>query len=211
MLINICGICHLIKRLKFLSWKGNNMVKTENLYALPFSTDVKTIAISDPKAHYDHFKHAIDFLMGEETPIFAMRDGAVTEVKDDSDEGGLDEKYRDDIKYLNYLTLQHDNGEYSQYCHVKYRGVLVRVGDRVKEGQDIALSGNTGYSSAPHLHVMVFRLNKTKIGWESLEIRWKDYQLTIHTGEEANELLQTEEYKPLLDAIVKPRKNQVIL
>ena len=183
------------------------MTKTKNLYSLPFSTDVKTIAISDPKAHYEHFKYAIDFLMREETSILSMRDGVVTEVKDDSTEGGLDPKYRDDIKYLNYLTLQHNNGEYSQYCHVKYRGALVRVGDRVKERQDIARSGNTGYSSAPHLHVMVFRKNDTKIGWESLEIRWKDYQLKIHTGEEANELLQTEEYKPLLDAILKSRKN----
>jgi murein DD-endopeptidase MepM/ murein hydrolase activator NlpD len=183
------------------------MVKTKNLYALPFSTDVKTIAISDPKAHYDHFKHAIDFLMEEETPILSMRDGVVTEVKDDSNEGGLDEKYKDDIKYLNYLTLQHDNGEYSQYCHLKCKGALVKVGDRVKERQRICLSENTGYSSAPHLHVMVFRRNDTKIGWESLEIRWKDYQLKIHTGEEANKLIQTEEYKSLLDAIVKPRKN----
>jgi len=166
------------------------MVKTKNLYALPFSADVKTIAISDPKVHYDHFKHAIDFLMEEETLIRAMRDGVVIEVKDDSNEGGLDSKYEDDMKqeeykYLNYLTLQHDNGERSQYCHVRYKGVLVKVGDKIRDGQDIALSGNTGYSSAPHLHVMVFRLNDTKIGWESLEIRWKGYELKIHTGEEA--------------------------
>lgn len=183
------------------------MPKTKNLYSFPFSADVKTIAISDPKAHYEHFKYAIDFLMKEETRIHAMRNGIVTDVKDDSNEGGLDPRYRDDIKYLNYLTLQHDNGEYSQYCHVKYRGALVSVGDTVKEGQDIALSGNTGYSSAPHLHVMVFKLNKTKIGWKSLEIRWKDYQLRIHTGEEANKLLQTEEYKPLLDSILQSKED----
>ena len=48
----------------------------------------------------------------------------------------------------------------------------MKVGDTVRKGQVIALSGNTGFTTTPHLHFMVFRLNNTKVGFESLEILW---------------------------------------
>jgi murein DD-endopeptidase MepM/ murein hydrolase activator NlpD len=182
------------------------MTKTKNTYIHPFEKNVKTIAMSDPRAHFKHFKHSIDFLMEEGTPILAARDGVVVDVKDDSSEGGIDPKY-DDMKYLNYLTIEHENGEFSQYCHLKHKGALVKADEKVKEEQKIALSGNTGFTSAPHLHFMVFKINKTKIGWESLEIRWKDYKSVIHDEGEVNKLLLTEEFKPLLDSILKSREN----
>lgn len=65
---------------------------------------------------------------------------------------------------MNYVTLRHSNGEWSQYVHLKYRGSLVKLGEKVRQGQPIALSGNTGFSAAPHLHFHVFKFNKTKIG-----------------------------------------------
>ncbi|MFH1211650.1 MAG: M23 family metallopeptidase, partial [Candidatus Woesearchaeota archaeon] len=63
-------------------------------------------------------------------------------------------------------------GEFSQYLHLKFKGSLVKTGVRVKKGQPIALSGNTGFTTAPHLHFIVFRLNNTEIGWESLKVRF---------------------------------------
>ena len=78
------------------------------------------------------------------------------------------------IKYLNYITLKHDNGEYSQYGHLQYNSAFVKLEDKVEKGQPIALSGNTGFSSAPHLHFHVFELNKTKVGWESLKVRFDE-------------------------------------
>lgn len=72
------------------------------------------------------------------------------------------------------ITLKHDNEEYSQYGHLKYRGALVKLNEKVKTGQPIALSGNTGFTTEPHLHFQVFKLNKTKIGWETLKIRFRE-------------------------------------
>jgi murein DD-endopeptidase MepM/ murein hydrolase activator NlpD len=148
-------------------------MKTRNIYSLPFKKEKKLIAISHPKAHFDHFKHAIDFILPEGMPILAARGGRVVDVKVDSNKGGFNLKYNN-LKYLNYITLKHDRGEYSQYCHIKHNGALVKVGQKVKPGQKIALSGNTGFTSQPHLHFMIFKLDKTKIGWRSLEPRFKE-------------------------------------
>jgi len=41
------------------------------------------------------------------------------------------------------------------YAHLRPEGVLVRVGQRVRQGQQIGLSGNTGFTSGPHLHFAV--------------------------------------------------------
>ncbi|MFD7698715.1 M23 family metallopeptidase [Streptomyces caelestis] len=52
--------------------------------------------------------------------------------------------------YGNAVVIRHGNGTYSQYAHLSQIGV--KAGQVVKTGQKIALSGNTGNSSGPHLH-----------------------------------------------------------
>ncbi|WP_306340522.1 M23 family metallopeptidase [Streptomyces sp. AS13] len=52
--------------------------------------------------------------------------------------------------YGNAIVIKHANGKYSQYAHLSK--VNVKIGQHVKTGQKIALSGNTGNSSGPHLH-----------------------------------------------------------
>ncbi len=148
------------------------MVLTKSVYLLPFNKKDLLKAISDPRAHFAHFKHAIDFILPVGAKILAPRDGSVTDIKADSKEGGWKPKYNN-IKYLNYMTLKHTNGEYSQYAHLKYKSALVKLGQKVKAGQPIALSGNTGFTTSPHLHFHVFKFNKTKVGWETLQIRFK--------------------------------------
>jgi len=149
------------------------MASTKNIYSLPFKKKDFIDAVSDPRAHFSYFKHAIDFGLREGTTILASRMGIVTDIKVDSKVGGADPKYNN-IKYANYITLKHDNGEYSQYEHLKHRGALVKLGEKVRTGQPIALSGNTGFTTEPHLHFQVLKLNKTKIGWETLKIRFKE-------------------------------------
>ena len=55
------------------------------------------------------------------------------------------------IRSGNYIVLDHQNGEFGYYCHLRQH-ILVKPGEKVKKGQVIARVGNSGNSSEPHLH-----------------------------------------------------------
>ena len=94
--------------------------------------------------------YAVDLIVREGTPILAARDGVVMQVESAFDRSGLNrEKY---AERANLIRIVHDDGSMALYAHLKENGVYVRVGQHVSVGQQIALSGNTGYSSGPHLH-----------------------------------------------------------
>lgn len=103
---------------------------------------------SDPQNRY-----AVDFAADIGTPILAARSGVVMQVENDFDKAGLNlEKYGG---RANFVRIVHDDGTMALYAHLKPEGVLVRVGQRVHAGQQIGLSGNTGFTTGPHLHFAV--------------------------------------------------------
>ena len=115
------------------------------------------LCAESPSSHRAAFKNAIDFLVLDGTEVLASASGIVTEIQESSDKWGDDIKYRD---YLNYVTIQHANGEFSQYCHllqwsVRESGIL--IGSQVEQGQVIAKVGKTGLTDRDHLHFIVFR------------------------------------------------------
>jgi murein DD-endopeptidase MepM/ murein hydrolase activator NlpD len=55
----------------------------------------------------------------------------------------------------NFVRVLHDDGSMGMYAHLEYYGVGVKVGQRVAAGDLLGLSGNTGYSTGPHLHFAV--------------------------------------------------------
>ena len=59
----------------------------------------------------------------------------------------------------NFIRIVHDHGSMAVYAHHQHEGVQVRTGQRVRKGQPIGLSGNTGFSTAPHLH-FVLQVNR---------------------------------------------------
>jgi murein DD-endopeptidase MepM/ murein hydrolase activator NlpD len=59
--------------------------------------------------------------------------------------------------FNNYVLIRHEDGTLGHYCHLQHGGVNVAVGQTVAPGDVIAHSGNTGFSSGPHLHFCVFR------------------------------------------------------
>jgi len=96
---------------------------------------------------------AIDFTMPVGTRIHAARSGVVIDIKEDSSSGGNDIAF---IKSANYVNICHNDGTFATYSHLQKNGASVRVGKRVNAGDPIGFSGNTGWSSAPHLHFEVF-------------------------------------------------------
>lgn len=83
-----------------------------------------------------------DFAIPEGTPVEAVTHGTI--VKAGPNGGG------DGPAYGNAIVIEHTDGTYSQYAHLSE--THVNTGDTVNPGDPIALSGNTGNSSGPHLH-----------------------------------------------------------
>lgn len=55
----------------------------------------------------------------------------------------------------NLVVIKHAEKEYSLFAHFKQNSIRVKVGEKVKQGQTLGLSGNSGNSSEPHLHFQV--------------------------------------------------------
>jgi murein DD-endopeptidase MepM/ murein hydrolase activator NlpD len=171
-------------------------------YRRPFPIDALFIAVSDPQVHFGSCQYAVDFLLEPGVPIIAANDGTVVDVKDDASEGGLEDIYKD-IKYQNYITISHGNGEFSQYVHIAPNSVYVKKGDIILQGDVIADGiGMVGYTGAPHLHFMVFNEAGNEDGFESLKIRWYRFRPTISDGKGLFKLLEKPKYKKLVEAIL---------
>ena len=98
-------------------------------------------------------RHALDFAADIGTPVFAARAGRVMQVEAGFRASGI--ASRDNRGRANFIRILHDDGSMALYAHLAVDGVLVRVGQDVTAGQRIGLSGNTGFSTGPHLHFAV--------------------------------------------------------
>jgi hypothetical protein len=103
-------------------------------------------------SHYGLNRHAWDFDLPEDEPVCAAAGGRVVCVQQSFTAASLDANGR---TKANRVILDHGFGLFSQYLHLKANSVTVREGDTVTRGQIIARSGNTGYSTRPHLHFQV--------------------------------------------------------
>jgi len=97
--------------------------------------------------HYSHADpanyYAVDFALPEGTPVLAARDGVVLEI------------VAGDPRTGHAVRILHDDGSMAVYAHLQAGSAAVRIGERARQGQRIARSGNTGFSTAPHLHFAV--------------------------------------------------------
>lgn len=159
----------LRKQVKLLQ-KGIIKDDTSYVYALPYKDGGSHFLIQGYFSRLTHKERAaLDFKMKRGTKIYAAREGVVIRVKEDGDRGGLNKKYR---PYGNNIVIQHPDSTRAGYWHLQHNGGLVKVGDTVKKGQMIGLSGKTGYTFLPHLHFLVWRFNNNG-QWQQVPTRFQ--------------------------------------
>jgi murein DD-endopeptidase MepM/ murein hydrolase activator NlpD len=151
-------------------------------YALSTSARVSQ-AFPDTSTHGDpSSRDAIDFVMPIGTNVFAARDGVVIEVASDFFESGTDRLV--DGPRANVVRVLHDDGTMSLYAHLNWNSIRVVPGQRVERGQYLADSGNTGFTTGPHLHFVVQRNKGGAIVSVPIEFAGAGgAPITVHSGE----------------------------
>jgi murein DD-endopeptidase MepM/ murein hydrolase activator NlpD len=128
-------------------------------YRAPFATATSFLvsqAYPDAVTHTDLSSvHAIDFVMPVGTGVYAARAGTVIQIADEYFSAGLDPNT--DLAKANIVRIVHEDGTMALYAHLNWNSIRVRPGQSVARGEYIADSGNTGFSSGPHLHFVVQR------------------------------------------------------
>ena len=128
------------------------------VYQLPLDTSQWRIdqGFGGRFSHTDlQSRYAIDLAADEGTPVLAARDGVVMQVEDDFEGAGLDqEKF---ASRANHVRVLHADGTMAVYAHLQPESVTLGPGQRVRVGQRIGASGNTGFSTGPHLHFALQR------------------------------------------------------
>jgi murein DD-endopeptidase MepM/ murein hydrolase activator NlpD len=146
------------------------------IYAWPFPPSAKARLSQGPNGptHRDRFsRHAIDLAVPEGTPVLAARAGVVVFLENRYFESGLDfDKF---LSRSNQVRILHDDGSMGSYGHLYPDSIDLEPGQRVEVGEQIGLSGNTGYSSGPHLHFVV--LVHRNMGMDSVPFRMQGLEL----------------------------------
>ncbi len=163
------------------AWVRGDYRKQPNegyIYELPFRSGSSFSILQGCDSDYTHQAHdakSIDFDMPVGAEVYAARGGLIVDMKEDSLIGGSNPALR---AAGNKIIIEHDDGTMAQYGHLQHEGVVVELGKRVEKGQLIGFSGNTGYSSHPHLHFGV--TSATKAGTaKSLAIAFQSANGTV--------------------------------
>jgi hypothetical protein len=143
-----------------------------HLYSLPYVAGASFKVTQGYRGTFSHTgpdEFATDWKMPEGTPVLAAREGVVVSVKDQFEKGGPHRKFED---CANMVVVQHSDGTMAHYCHLAPNSAKVKVGDKVRAGDLLAASGNTGFTSGPHLHFAVFRA-RNGYGRETIPVKFR--------------------------------------
>ncbi len=147
-------------RTKYIVRYGDLNRKVEkNKIAYPFPKGKEYKVIQGYKGNFTHntlfSQYAIDFNLKIGDTISSVDDGYIVGLIEDYKEYGTSKKWLNNDK-SNYITIYHPHsGIYTQYVHLNHKGSLVRLGEFVKKGEPIGISGMTGFTTTPHLHFNV--------------------------------------------------------
>lgn len=175
-----------------------------------FATDWVKLGPDGRLFHDDPSKNANWYDFGAE--VLAVADATVVAIKD-----GLPENVPLSPQRIvpitletvggNHIILDLGNGYFAFYAHLQPGSLRVKVGDRVRRGQVLALLGNTGNSDAPHLHFHVADAN-SPLGSEGLPFVFDAFE-TQGIVQSLDALFGREPWKPQPDA--KPDKRRLEL
>lgn len=145
----------MIRDLRSLRIPGDpHAIPDEVTYSLPIDENSRWELGQEFNGEYSHHdeqnRYAVDFIVPIGTPVLAARPGIVMETIANYEGGGQNAKLY--AARANFIRILHDDGSMALYAHLKENGILVSTGQRVGLGEPIGYSGNTGYSSGPHLH-----------------------------------------------------------
>jgi murein DD-endopeptidase MepM/ murein hydrolase activator NlpD len=127
-------------------------------YKLPWPAGVSWLCIQSNRgvvSHRGYEEFAFDFKMPEGSDVCAAREGVVVTIDMSHDGHGLNAPN-------NWIAIEHPDDTRGSYLHLQKAGSLVKLGDRVTQGQKIARSGHVGKSMTPHLHFHVISAEKVQ-------------------------------------------------
>jgi murein DD-endopeptidase MepM/ murein hydrolase activator NlpD len=127
-------------------------------YRAPFAVGETFTVTQAYPARFTHVTpdsvYAVDFALPDGTPVYAAREGTVINVRHDSFRGAPLPAMLDQA---NLIEILHDDGTIGVYGHLHWDSIRVHIGQKVARGEYIANSGNTGFTTGPHLHFAVWR------------------------------------------------------
>ncbi|MGK0441897.1 MAG: murein DD-endopeptidase MepM/ murein hydrolase activator NlpD [Pseudohongiellaceae bacterium] len=134
---------------------------SDYIYRLPFQELIDFQITQSFNGKFSHRAqgsiHAIDIAMPIATPVLAARDGTVMAIEESNTEAGTDPSY---ASKANTVYILHSDGTIGVYAHLDMFSVIVQPGSVIRTGDFLARSGNTGFSTGPHLHFTVWHNDK---------------------------------------------------
>ena len=131
-----------------LVWKGLAWERKKEDWLAPVTAGVVTSDCGkreNPLLHKQELHDGLDIAVPQGTEVVAVKSGRVTEVRISATYGKL-------------LRFETTDGYTILYAHLSE--ILVGQGEKIKQGQVVAKSGNTGLSTGPHLHYGIYREGK---------------------------------------------------
>lgn len=99
---------------------------------------------SDPTLNESYFTFGEEYL--------APADGVVVSMQNNVEDNEPVGTFNEEQPLGNYVILNHGNEEFSYFVHFKHQSIVVKQGDKIKQGDLLGLVGNSGNSSEPHIH-----------------------------------------------------------
>lgn len=133
------------------------VVGEEYAYGAPYPSGEAHMIWQGPGGSFSHNEpgslHAVDFSLPMGTEVAVARGGVVVGVIQKNPDNPIGETA--DPLLANEVLVLHADGTIGVYAHLTTDGATASFGDRVRRGQVIGRSGNSGYSRGPHLHFVL--------------------------------------------------------